>query len=347
MTGTLPPIPATGPAPSRRSVLAGAASCALIAGTPRILRAATRKRIVMIPFRGWEDACEGFKSYLESSDVDAELIVRDVDRDRSRIPGIIAEVKEMRPDLVYTWGTTTALDVLGPWDAAEGERFVTDIPAVFNIVTEPVGNGVVKSLADPGRNATGTLYIVPVETQLRAMASYLPFRKIGLVYNPQERNSLLTIAALEEQAGIQGFELMALPAALDADGRPAGSSIPGLLEQIAGWGADWLYIPPDTFLQTNRILLTDTALELGIPAFTSTEPYIRTAGALFGLVCRYYNIGQFTGAKAEQILRGAPAGSLPVETLNRFSLLVNMATARRLNRYPPMSILRIAEAVAS
>jgi len=328
-------------------VLAGLTAGTLLAGSPALLHAGQRRRIAMILFRGWEDACEGFRAYLDSRGLDAELIVRDVDRDRSRIPGIVAEVKEMRPDLVYVWGTTTAVETLGPWDAPDRDRFITDIPAVFNIVTEPVGNGIIRSLAEPGRNATGTLYIVPVDIQLRAMASYLPFRKIGLVYNPQERNSLLTIAGLEEQAPVMGFELMALPATLDGAGRPSGDSIPGLLEQIARWGADWLYIPPDSFLQANRAVLTDTALALGLPSFTSTEPYIRTAGALFGLVCRYYTIGQFTAAKAERILRdGVPPAAIPVETLNRFSLLVNMDAARRLDRFPPMNILRIAEVVA-
>ena len=69
------------------------------------------------------------------------------------------------------------------------------------------------------------------------------------------------------------------------------------------------------------------------------------ANALVGLVCRYYNIGAFTAFKAEQILaQGRPASSIPVETLNRFSLIVRFQTAQSLRFYPPMSMVRYAEA---
>ena len=334
---------------SRRKFLiqgAGALGGLALAGAPAIVRAqGSRPRIYMMLFRGWEDACDGFRDYLISRGLDVEMTIGDANRESSAIPGLVAAAKAMKPDLVYVWGTNTAALALGPWDAPDPTRYLTDVPAVFNIVAEPVGNRIIPSLEHPGRNVTGTLYVVPIDIQLRAIASYKPFKRLGIIYNPLERNSILTVEALKTELAKLGGELIDSPVPV-IDGEPVSVGLSDLVKQLKDNGADWLYISPDTFLQQHRNLLTHSALEVGLPAFTSTEPFIRDSNALFGLVCRYYNIGQFTGRKAEQILReGAKTGDLPVETLNRYSLLVNMRAANRLKLYPPMNMLRYAEAV--
>jgi putative ABC transport system substrate-binding protein len=331
----------------RRRFLAGAAALGGLAlGAPAIVRAqGSRPRIYMMLFRGWEDACDGFRDYLISRGLDVEMTIGNADREAGAVPGLVAAAKALRPDLVYIWGTNTAALALGPWDAPDPTPYLTDIPAVFNIVTEPVGNRIIPSLEHPGRNATGTLYVVPIDIQLRTIASYKPFKRLGIIYNPLERNSILTVDALKTELAKLGGELIESPVRI-ADGEPVVAGLSELVKRLKDDGADWLYIPPDTFLQQHRNLLTNSALQAGLPAFTSTEPYIRDSNALFGLVCRYYNIGQFTGRKAEQILReGAKPSELPVETLNRFSLLVNMRAANKLKLYPPMNMLRYAEAV--
>lgn len=332
----------------RRRFLTGAAALGGLAalGAPAIVRAqGTKPRVYMMLFRGWEDACDGFRDYLIARGLDVQMTIGNADREGSNVPKLVAEAKAMRPDLVYIWGTNTAALALGPWDHPDPARYLTDIPVVFNIVTEPVGNGIIPSLEHPGRNATGTLYVVPIDIQLRTIASYKPFKRLGIIYNPLERNSILTVAALKPELDKIGGTLLDRPVPV-ADGEPVSEGMSTMIKQLKDDGADWLYIPPDTFLQQHRNLLTNGALQCGLPAFTSTEPYIRDGNALFGLVCRYYNIGQFTGRKAEQILReGAKPEDLPVETLNRFSLLVNMRAANKLKLYPPMNMLRYAEAV--
>jgi len=63
-------------------------------------------------------------------------------------------------------------------------------------------------------------------------------------------------------------------------------------------------------------------------------------------VSHYYNVGLFAGFKAEKILlRSTRAGDIPIETLKRFSFLVNMETARKINFYPPVMILKFAEII--
>jgi putative ABC transport system substrate-binding protein len=89
--------------------------------------------------------------------------------------------------------------------------------------------------------------------------------------------------------------------------------------------------------------LTDAAIGNGLPTFAATERFVGFANGLAGLVSRYYSVGAFTAFKAEQILRGRPARSIPVEALSRMSYLVRMETARRLRVFPPVGLLHIAE----
>lgn len=325
----------------RRPLLAAAAL-----GAPRVALAQhRRRRILMMLFRGWEEACDGFRDHFAARRRDVELTVLDAGEDLARVPAMVREAQATRPDLVYLWGTTLAMAALGPWDAHDPERHLTGIPAVFNIVTDPVRNRVVRNRAAPGRPVTGTEYIAPVAVQLRAMESYRPFSRAAALFNPRERNSVVTIEEMTALLAARGAALHILPVPL-ADGRPQPDAIPALVAAARAGGAEWLYIPPDTFLNEHRAALTAAALREGLPSFAASERFVAYADALAGLVSRYYSVGAFTAFKAEQILfDGVAPGDIPVETLSRFSYLVRMDTARRLRTYPPVELLRIAEAV--
>lgn len=352
---------------SRRTLLAGLGASALLTPLPRTVRAQSETpnaaqgeaaappregrgpfTIMMITWRGWEDASQGFKDYLDRRGVPTELIVRDASRSAGNVAEAVAEAKEIRPDLLYTWGTTTALTAFGRTGEVDPERHVTDIPSVFTIVSDPVGSGLVTAFDAPRANLTGTLYIAPIETQLRTIEAYGAFDTLGAVFNADEANARLTMAAIEEIGAREGFSVIARPVARieggPQEGKPDPERIGEAVRAVKAQGADWLYIPPDSFLNVNRERLTEAALDAQLPSFASAENFVRGAKGLLGLVSRYYNVGQFTGYVAEQILLGrASPGMIPIESLDRFSLLVNMATARALGFYPPMSMLTIAE----
>jgi putative ABC transport system substrate-binding protein len=301
-------------------------------------------RIYMITFRGWTDVERGFQDYLATRKVPFELILRDAGRDPARVAGFVREIKTIRPDLVYTWGTPVTLAVVGPYDAVNPERHVTDIPVVFTLVAAPVRAKVVPALASSGRLVTGAYHVVPTDAQLRAIQSYRPFDTLGVLYTPSEPNS---VAVVEEIAGLaqpMGFRLVQRQFRTDGKGKPTRDGVAGLIAEIKAEGADWLYLLPDTFLGTIYDLVTPQALSLGLPSFGAAELAIREGGALAGLVCRYYSVGQLTAAKAEQILvQKADPATIPVETLKRFSLIINIGVARALELYPPLAMLNYAE----
>lgn len=335
---------------SRRGLVASLAAAGSAAGLPAFAQAkvqeSRRYTIYMITWRGWEDGSQGFQDYLERRKLPVDLIIRDCGQSAEPIPGFVAEAKERRPDLVYTWGTTTALNVFGRLGEVEPERHITDIPAVFNIVSTPVQAGLVHAYDQPRANLTGALYLVPVETQLRTMSAYGPLTKVAMVFNALEANSRLTVAAIEEQGRVQGFATQAFEIPLDGSGAPDVAALPEEVRRAKESGADWLYIPPDSFLNVNRDSLTAAARDVGLASFAGAENFIRASHGLVGLVSRYYNVGQYVGYLAEQILIGGKRpGEIPIRNLDRFSLIVNMATAHALRFYPPLSMLAIAEFV--
>jgi len=302
-------------------------------------------RIYMALWRGWEEAAQGFQDYFANQGIPVELIVRDAGQDRAKLPDFVAEAKRLNVDLVFTWGTTVSLDMLGGGLDVDPAKHITAIPAVFAIVSQPVAAGLVPDMASSGRNITGTSYLVPVETQMNLMQSYRPFRKLGMVYNPLERNSLVAIDEISAVGRQMGFELKSIPVDVDG-GRPLAASIPAKVAALKDAGAEMLYIPPDTFLNVNREILTGAALERKLPSFAAAENPVKDSKALFGGVYRYYTVGQLTGLKAAEILvRGKAPAEIPIEPPKKLSIILNMPVARQLGIYPPMKLLGIAEVI--
>ena len=302
-------------------------------------------RIVMVTFRGCEEACRGFQDYVATSELDAQIILRDIDRDRDLLPGIIEEVNELKPDLLVTWGTSVTRGMIGTLEDSEGK--VTDIPTVFMIVADPVGADIVESYERSGRPLiTGTRNRVPEETQMRVLADYRPFERIGLIYNSDELNAVLKAEEIARVAADQGFEITERVLEADADGNPLVEDIPRAVADIAARDVDYLYVGSSSFLLANADLFTSAALEHRLPVATAYEAMVRESHGLIALAAAYYNVGQLAGYQAEEILaRGKTPGDMEVLGLDRFTVLVNIDTARELELYPPMLLLRYAEIV--
>lgn len=334
----------------RRSFLGATASGlllpGLVAGREAVAQADDREpfRIYRITFRGRTEVEQGFEDYLSANRVPVEFIDRDIGRDSSRLPALVEEIRELRPDLVYTWGTSVTLGVVGRYDAVDPTRHIADIPVVFALVAAPVQSAIVPAMESSERNVTGAVHVVPTETQVRAMQSYRPFQRLGVLYTPTEQNSVVIVGELQDLADRLGFELIERRFRLDSDNRPVADGVEELIAELAEQGAEWLYLLPDTFLGTLYHRVTPAALEQGLPTFGAAELAIREGGALVALISRYYLVGQLAAAKAMRILvENVPPREIPVETLQRFSLIINMPVAKALSFYPPLAMLNYAE----
>ena len=338
---------------TRRRWLAGAVAAGVLPAAgwadPGAGRSAARPfRIFAITFRGMTDVEKGFAEYFASRKIPVQIVYRDLNRDITRMPAILDEVRATKPDLIYAWGTTVALGVMGPYDAVIPGQHISDIPVVFTLVAAPTLAKIVPDLKSPGRNVTGVIHVGPTEAQIRAMAQYRSFKTLGVLYTPTEKNSVVVLDEIRRLGVESGFTTVERTFKLDAQRKPTADGAAELVRELKEAGAQWLYLPPDSFLGTlAESTIIPAAMQLGLPTFASTEQLMQ-AGALSGLVARYYNVGQFTAHKVEQILVGKQsAASIPIETLKRFSYQIRMPAARRLNLPPPLPMLSYAELITA
>lgn len=304
-------------------------------------------RIYMAVWRGCEDACKGFQDYLAERNIPAEITLRDAGRDKTRLPSFVAEARRLKPDLVVTWGTSVSLALLGPYDAEDSADHIRGIPAVFMIVADPIGAKIARSYDSSGRPLiAGTRNRVPEDVQIRAIRSYFPAKRIGVIYNTNELNAVLNAKTLRRLSERMDFELVERKVPMGADGAPRVAALPGLIGELAEEEVDFIYVGSSSFISSNRDLFTSAAIEAGLPVAAGSEVLVRESGALLAIGNRYYNIGQLAGFQAEEILvKGRKPIDLPVRSLSRYSFIINMETARRLELYPPIQLLRFADLV--
>ncbi len=324
----------------RRELLAALGAAALTARPP-LAAAARPYRIYMATWRGMTDVEKGFQAYLEQHGVPVQYIWRDAGQNRNRVAEFQREAREMRPDLVYTWGTSATLGMAGTYDAPQ----LPGIPVVFALVADPVGAKIVPRLSGQERDVTGVYHVAPVGAQIEAIRAYRRFARMGVLYNPAESNSVAVAAELKSGLGRVGASLLEARFAIGSGGEPLAEGIDEHVARLKSEGAEWLYLGPDTFLYTHLDKVAAAAKRERLPTFATTEALIDApAPVLAGLVSRYRAIGEFAAYKAEQILAGHHrARDVPVETLSRFVYIVRVEVARALDFLPPITLLNYAD----
>jgi putative tryptophan/tyrosine transport system substrate-binding protein len=297
------------------------------------------KTVQLVLWRGETDAERGFMDYLkEQNDLDINFVISNANKDKTSIAGFVDDINANQPDLVYSFGTTVSLKVAG--SEVEGYQ-LDDIPLVFNIVSDPIGAGLVSSFDQHPRNLTGTSHLVPLQTQLNAIEDLGDFKHIGVFYNTEEKNSQLLVQKLDANL-TKSKQFIFSTYAVDArDGAESlDSQIATLIKQAQLNGVDIIYLPSDSYLISNAKVLKDHASPKSLPIFSATEGPVKNGHALVGLVSTYYLVGKFAGFKAAQILRGKAAKDIPIETLKRFNFMTNMDVAKLTDFYPPATVLR-------
>ena len=316
--------------------------------TDALAQAKERFTIYMVFWRGCEEACEGFKEYIAESDIDAELVIRNANRDKGKLPGYVEEARALEADLIVTWGTSVTRGIAGTLSDQGDPRFVKDIPIVFMVVADPIGSKVIVSYKKTGRdNVTGTRNRVPEPVNINTIRSYYPaFKRLGILYNTNEHNSVVKVKEIKALTGKMNFELIALELDLGADGKPTPESIPVRMAELQAAGVDFIYLGSSSFLDVHRDIFTKSAVDHGIPVLSPYERLVRDSHALLSIAARYQDVGKLAGRQVKSILiEGKKPGDLSVLSVDQYAYVVNMTTAKKLNMFPSVEILQIAETV--
>ncbi|TMX36775.1 ABC transporter substrate binding protein [Vibrio sp. Hep-1b-8] len=302
------------------------------------------KQVVMLLWRGVTDAEKGFMEYL-SSQRDVTYTLLDAKRDEQTLASYVANIDSYHADLIYTFGTTTTLALLGTEDKPSAFRQANQTPVVFSIVSDPVGSKIVSDTTESPRNFTGVSHIVPHQVQFNAIQKLPNINTMGIIFNPLENNAVITARKIQMLSAQFCMDVYLYPLRTK-QGKPDSASLPIVIEAMKQDHVQLAYLPPDSYIISQGQYIVESLHNQGIATFSATETPIRKHNALFGIVSRYYNVGEFAGHKAEQILsKNSTAQALPIEPLSQYSYIVNVNAARTLDYYPPVSILKISELI--
>ncbi|WP_142847808.1 ABC transporter substrate-binding protein [Telmatospirillum sp. J64-1] len=234
-----------------------------------------------------------------------------------------------RADVIVAIATPSAQAAVA---AARGS-----IPVVFSAVTDPVAARLVKSWEEPGGNVTGVSDALPLERHLDLAQEILPdLKRLGVLFNPGEVNSVSTVASLKEAAGARGIQVVEGSA-------PDTNSVLGAARSLVG-RVDAIYIPTDNTVVSALEAVVKVGQDSKLPVLAADTASV-PRGAIAAVGFDYYDVGRQTGKIVAEILRGKPAGEIPVQGIETVTLSVNPASAERMGVTLPEAVLSRAEVV--
>jgi len=226
----------------------------------------------------------------------------------------------------------------GPNPTRAAMRATNTIPIVFMIASDPVGSGLVASLARPGGNVTGFSASSSEITAklLSLLKEVLPsLRRISMLVvsgNPQFGRTRSDLERICQAAGIEAL-FMEVGAVGENDNAVA---------QMALQNVQALLLVPDAFIIEHRVRIINAALKRGLP---TTGPDFASDGALVTYTSSRVEAGRRWANYVDRILRGAMPAALPVEQATLFELVINLKTARALGLTVSQSLLLQADDV--
>jgi len=247
----------------------------------------------------------------------------------ARFAEIIAEFVQMKVDVIVAPGAT----LLAAKQAA------STTPIVFPVAADPVGSGLVASLAQPGGNVTG-LSLQQADAagkRLEILRELLPdFRRLAVMANAGSSGAAIDAAEAEAAARRLRLETLALDIRRAEDIAPAFETLKGR--------ADALYVVGDPLTVTNRMRINILALAARLPIASVSREFVE-AGSLMSYGPSLPDLFRRAADYVDKILRGAKPSNLPVEQPTKFDLVINMITAKALGLEVPPTLLARADEV--
>jgi len=273
----------------------------------------------------------GEAGYVEGQNLVIEH--RWAENNYERLPSLAADLVGRKVDVILATAVASSL---------AAKNATSTIPIFFWGVSDPVGLGLVASLAQPGGNVTGYGNLVSELTpkRLELLSDLVPQAKIfGLLINPNSPTKLseLLIADLDEKARAKDIRLAVLKAGTEGEIDAAFASVVDL-------HAGGLVVAGDPFFNSRREQLITQAARHAVPA---SYPWrdLALAGGLMSYGINNIVVWRQTGIYVGRILKGAKPADLPVQLPTTFELILNLKTAKELGLTVPPSILARADVV--
>jgi putative tryptophan/tyrosine transport system substrate-binding protein len=247
-----------------------------------------------------------------------------------RFAEIANEYVRLKVDVIVTSSTPAVI---------AAKRATSVIPIVFAIAADPIGTGLVASLARPGGNVTG-LSIQSTDLAAKRLAllrEVIPgLRRLATVANVGNPATALEVGEVQAAARVLGLDVTTLEIRRAEDIAPAFDAIEG--------HADAVYVPTEPLVLTNRVRINTMALGARLATIYSGREYVESAG-LMSYGPNRPDLFRRAGDTADKILRGAKPRQIPVEQPTKFDLVINLVTAKALGLTVPPTLLARADEV--
>jgi ABC-type uncharacterized transport system substrate-binding protein len=247
-----------------------------------------------------------------------------------RFAEIAAEFVRLKVDLILTHNTPPVL---------AAKRATSVIPIVFATAGDPVGNGIVASLARPAGNITGLSSETPdtASKRLGLLRELVPgLQRLAILADVGNPYAALEGRKTEDAARALGVEVTTFEMHRAADIDPAFDTMKG--------HAQALYVLPVPLLFVNRVRINTLALAARLPTLYLVREYV-DAGGLMSYGPNWPDMWHRAADFVDKILRGAKPADLPVEQPTKFDLVINLTTAKALGITIPEPFLLRADAV--
>jgi putative ABC transport system substrate-binding protein len=247
-----------------------------------------------------------------------------------RFAEIAAEFVRLKVELIVTSGTPAVM---------ASKKATSVIPIVFATAGDPVGSGLVASLARPGGNVTGlaTLANELAGKRLEILREIVPnLQRLAIMGNVGNPFTVLELGEVQAAARTLGLEVVMLEIRRAQDLAPAFNALKSR--------ADALYVCTDALANTNRIRINIAAVGERLPTMHGSRDYVE-AGGLMSYGPKFPDMFRRSADYVDRILRGAKPGDLPVEQPTKFDLVLNLTTAKALRLEVPPTLLAIADEV--
>jgi putative tryptophan/tyrosine transport system substrate-binding protein len=267
--------------------------------------------------------------YVERESVAIEY--RWAENQMDRLPELAAELVRRPVAVIAATNTSSAL---------AAKAATTTIPIVFIVGEDPVGLGLVASLARPGSNLTGINFfgVEVTAKRLELLRAMVPgAARIALLVNPTSPTAESALRDLEQAGRAMGLQTQVLNASTSRE-------IDAAFATFARERPDAVFVSIDPFLNSRRAQLVNLLSRHAVPAAFANRDFVEIGGLMsYGanIADAFRQVGVYTG----RILKGAKPTDLPVVQASTFELVINAQTARMLGLTVPATLLSTADEV--
>ena len=270
----------------------------------------------------------GFRDYFETVGRPVKYHVHIAGGDPEQNQVIAEKIAQESPDLVLAISTPSAQACA---------QTIKDTVILFTGITDPVGAGLVEALDRPGKWITGMTDMSPVDRQIKVIKELQPgLKKIGVLFNPQEDNSVSIVQRVQQEAKAQGLEVVEARASGPGEVEAAARSLVGRCDAV--------YVPTDNTVVAEIEAVAKMFGQNRLPLYSADVDSV-PRGAVVALAVDYYKMGRQTGAMAERIFNGESPANMPVETLEELQIHLNIKAAEIMGVELPVQLLDAADVI--